>query len=237
MAAASSADWSAVGSREPNQDHDYGRHSTQCARQSSASEGGANRCRRQCDRGSACPGWPAHHAALGRVVRRGGGPAAKLAQCRIRGLRSAVALVRHQDVLAAGFTGGAAEGDALAWASGAKEFLAELGSNAINIVLAMWTWAQRSPRSRPRASSRMGSSASPSNMSWYSRRRGGLLPRLVVRGREVGRIVPGVRPQPASGAVGYGLWWNQVAAAQLHRVHAEFPRHRVYQPFDGKPEC
>jgi acyl-CoA reductase-like NAD-dependent aldehyde dehydrogenase len=49
---------------------------------------------------------------------------------------TAVALVIHPDVRAVSFTGGSAAGDALAKAAGAKKFLAELGSNAANIILA-----------------------------------------------------------------------------------------------------
>jgi acyl-CoA reductase-like NAD-dependent aldehyde dehydrogenase len=49
---------------------------------------------------------------------------------------SAAALVGHPDVRAVSFTGGTAGGDALARIAGAKKFLAELGSNAANIVLA-----------------------------------------------------------------------------------------------------
>lgn len=49
---------------------------------------------------------------------------------------TAAALVAHRDVAAVSFTGGTAGGDALARAAGAKKFVAELGSNAANIVLA-----------------------------------------------------------------------------------------------------
>jgi acyl-CoA reductase-like NAD-dependent aldehyde dehydrogenase len=49
---------------------------------------------------------------------------------------TALALVSHPGVRAVSFTGGTAAGDALARAAGAKKFLAELGSNAANIVLA-----------------------------------------------------------------------------------------------------
>ncbi len=49
---------------------------------------------------------------------------------------SAAALVSHPDVRAVSFTGGTAGGDALARLAGAKKFVAELGSNAANIVLA-----------------------------------------------------------------------------------------------------
>lgn len=49
---------------------------------------------------------------------------------------SAAALVAHPDVRAVSFTGGTAAGDALARLAGAKKFLAELGSNAANIVMA-----------------------------------------------------------------------------------------------------
>ena len=49
---------------------------------------------------------------------------------------AAQALVAHPKVMAVTFTGGTAAGDALVRASGAKKFLAELGSNAANIVLA-----------------------------------------------------------------------------------------------------
>ncbi|WP_185961204.1 aldehyde dehydrogenase [Telmatospirillum sp. J64-1] len=46
------------------------------------------------------------------------------------------ALVEHPLVLAVNFTGGTEAGDALARAAGVKRFLAELGSNAANVVLA-----------------------------------------------------------------------------------------------------
>jgi len=49
---------------------------------------------------------------------------------------TALALVSHPDVAAITFTGGTAAGDALARAAGARKFVAELGSNAANIVLA-----------------------------------------------------------------------------------------------------
>jgi acyl-CoA reductase-like NAD-dependent aldehyde dehydrogenase len=49
---------------------------------------------------------------------------------------TAAALVRHSDVRAVTFTGGTAGGDALARLAGAKKFVAELGSNAANIVFA-----------------------------------------------------------------------------------------------------
>ena len=49
---------------------------------------------------------------------------------------TALALVAHPQVRAVSFTGGTAAGDALARAAGAKKVLAELGSNAANIVLA-----------------------------------------------------------------------------------------------------
>ena len=49
---------------------------------------------------------------------------------------TALALASHRDVRAVSFTGGTAGGDALASAAGAKKFVAELGSNAANIVLA-----------------------------------------------------------------------------------------------------
>jgi acyl-CoA reductase-like NAD-dependent aldehyde dehydrogenase len=49
---------------------------------------------------------------------------------------TALALAAHPVVRAVSFTGGTAAGDALARAAGAKKFLAELGSNAANIVLA-----------------------------------------------------------------------------------------------------
>jgi acyl-CoA reductase-like NAD-dependent aldehyde dehydrogenase len=51
------------------------------------------------------------------------------------GKRPALALAAHRLVAAVTFTGGTAAGDALARAAGAKRFLAELGSNAANIVL------------------------------------------------------------------------------------------------------
>ena len=44
-------------------------------------------------------------------------------------------LVSHPKVAAVSFTGGTAAGDALVRAAGAKKFLAELGSNAANVVL------------------------------------------------------------------------------------------------------
>ena len=49
---------------------------------------------------------------------------------------TALALASHEDVRAVSFTGGTAGGDALARAAGAKKFVAELGSNAANIVMA-----------------------------------------------------------------------------------------------------
>ncbi len=49
---------------------------------------------------------------------------------------AALALAAHPDVAAVTFTGGTAAGDALARAAGAKKFVAELGSNAANIVCA-----------------------------------------------------------------------------------------------------
>ena len=49
---------------------------------------------------------------------------------------TADALVAHPLVRAVSFTGGTAGGDALARAAGAKKFVAELGSNAANIVMA-----------------------------------------------------------------------------------------------------
>jgi acyl-CoA reductase-like NAD-dependent aldehyde dehydrogenase len=49
---------------------------------------------------------------------------------------TAVALASHRDVRAVSFTGGTVAGDALARAAGAKKFVAELGSNAANIVMA-----------------------------------------------------------------------------------------------------
>jgi acyl-CoA reductase-like NAD-dependent aldehyde dehydrogenase len=49
---------------------------------------------------------------------------------------TALALVAHGDVQAVTFTGGTTAGDALARAAGSKKFLAELGSNAANIVMA-----------------------------------------------------------------------------------------------------
>jgi acyl-CoA reductase-like NAD-dependent aldehyde dehydrogenase len=48
---------------------------------------------------------------------------------------TAAALVAHPGVAAVSFTGGTAGGNALACAAGAKKFVAELGSNAANIVL------------------------------------------------------------------------------------------------------
>ena len=49
---------------------------------------------------------------------------------------TALALAAHPGVRAVSFTGGTDGGEALARAAGAKKFLAELGSNAANIVLA-----------------------------------------------------------------------------------------------------
>jgi acyl-CoA reductase-like NAD-dependent aldehyde dehydrogenase len=49
---------------------------------------------------------------------------------------TALALASHHDVRAVSFTGGTVAGDALARAAGAKKFVAELGSNAANIVMA-----------------------------------------------------------------------------------------------------
>jgi acyl-CoA reductase-like NAD-dependent aldehyde dehydrogenase len=49
---------------------------------------------------------------------------------------TAIALASHPTVRAVSFTGGTLAGDALARAAGAKKFVAELGSNAANVVLA-----------------------------------------------------------------------------------------------------
>ncbi|MBN8936940.1 MAG: aldehyde dehydrogenase family protein [Rhizobiales bacterium] len=49
---------------------------------------------------------------------------------------TAAALAAHPDVRMVSFTGGTVGGDALARAAGAKKFVAELGSNAANVVLA-----------------------------------------------------------------------------------------------------
>jgi acyl-CoA reductase-like NAD-dependent aldehyde dehydrogenase len=49
---------------------------------------------------------------------------------------AAARLVAHPDVRCVSFTGGTAGGDALARLAGAKKFVAELGSNAANIVMA-----------------------------------------------------------------------------------------------------
>ena len=49
---------------------------------------------------------------------------------------TAAALARHAGVSAVSFTGGTEAGQALARCAGAKKFLAELGSNAANVVLA-----------------------------------------------------------------------------------------------------
>jgi acyl-CoA reductase-like NAD-dependent aldehyde dehydrogenase len=49
---------------------------------------------------------------------------------------TALALASHPTVRAVSFTGGTTAGDALARAAGAKKFVAELGSNAANVVLA-----------------------------------------------------------------------------------------------------
>lgn len=48
---------------------------------------------------------------------------------------TAVALVAHPDIAAVSFTGGTAAGNDLVRAAGARKFVAELGSNAANIVL------------------------------------------------------------------------------------------------------
>jgi acyl-CoA reductase-like NAD-dependent aldehyde dehydrogenase len=48
---------------------------------------------------------------------------------------TALALAAHPDVAAVSFTGGTAAGNDLVRAAGARKFLAELGSNAANIVL------------------------------------------------------------------------------------------------------
>jgi acyl-CoA reductase-like NAD-dependent aldehyde dehydrogenase len=48
---------------------------------------------------------------------------------------TASALAAHPDVRAVSFTGGTAGGDALARIAGSKKFLAELGSNAANVVM------------------------------------------------------------------------------------------------------
>lgn len=49
---------------------------------------------------------------------------------------TAIALASHPGVSAISFTGGTAAGNALVRAAGARKFLAELGSNAANVVLA-----------------------------------------------------------------------------------------------------
>jgi acyl-CoA reductase-like NAD-dependent aldehyde dehydrogenase len=49
---------------------------------------------------------------------------------------SAIALASHRGVAAVSFTGGTAAGNDLVRAAGARKFLAELGSNAANLVLA-----------------------------------------------------------------------------------------------------
>jgi acyl-CoA reductase-like NAD-dependent aldehyde dehydrogenase len=49
---------------------------------------------------------------------------------------AALALASHPKVMAVSFTGGTAAGHALARAAGAKKFIAELGSNSANVVLA-----------------------------------------------------------------------------------------------------
>jgi acyl-CoA reductase-like NAD-dependent aldehyde dehydrogenase len=48
---------------------------------------------------------------------------------------TAIELASHRDIRAVSFTGGTVAGDALARAAGAKKFVAELGSNAANVVL------------------------------------------------------------------------------------------------------
>lgn len=55
----------------------------------------------------------------------------------VTGDRAAAAtLVAHRRVMAVSFTGGTAAGEALVRAAGAKKFVAELGSNSANVVLA-----------------------------------------------------------------------------------------------------
>lgn len=49
---------------------------------------------------------------------------------------AAISLAAHPDVRAVSFTGGTAAGNDIARATGARKFLAELGSNAANIVMA-----------------------------------------------------------------------------------------------------
>ena len=49
---------------------------------------------------------------------------------------AATALAGHPKVMAVSFTGGTAAGNALVRAAGAKKFVAELGSNSANVVLA-----------------------------------------------------------------------------------------------------
>lgn len=73
--------------------------------------------------------------AVARAFQRAGLPDGLL-NVVTGGKRPALALAAHRLVPAVTFTGGTAAGDALARAAGAKRFLAELGSNAANVVLA-----------------------------------------------------------------------------------------------------
>jgi len=71
---------------------------------------------------------------LARIFQRAGWPAGLFTV--LTGDRlTASALVAHPEVRAVSFTGGTSGGEALARAAGAKKFVAELGSNAANIVL------------------------------------------------------------------------------------------------------
>lgn len=72
---------------------------------------------------------------LARILVEAGWPAG-LFNVLTGDRETALALVAHPLVRAVSFTGGTAAGDALARAAGAKKFLAELGSNAANIVMA-----------------------------------------------------------------------------------------------------
>jgi acyl-CoA reductase-like NAD-dependent aldehyde dehydrogenase len=72
---------------------------------------------------------------LARIFQRAGWPAG-LFTVLTGDKPTASALVAHPEVRAVSFTGGTTGGEALARAAGAKKFVAELGSNAANIVLA-----------------------------------------------------------------------------------------------------
>lgn len=95
------------------------------------------------------PALAAGNAVVAKPHPAGARTAVLLAQCCIdagvpAGLfnvlvgdrQPAQALARHPLVRVVTFTGGVAAGEALAQAAGAKKFLAELGSNSANVVLA-----------------------------------------------------------------------------------------------------